>query len=186
MKIILKIVLPSIICLLIFYFYKINFYLFALPIGLLLAFANYTYFKKNRYLKSFLSIVISYVIFIIGYIVVLVLGSLLNNSFSDLGSILALILAAFCISPILLFYSLNLLYKFPKTSFSLLVRIISILLLVIYTTYLFWDGNLEYFKIGEKNYLLNPYIIWQPLMLFSVQLILYQRELKALFMRSSK
>ncbi|VVU99189.1 MULTISPECIES: hypothetical protein [Mesonia] len=177
---IIKIILLPVICALILFFIKFNFYTYPIPLGVFLGITYVISYKKNRFLNLFLNVLFSFIVYFTGYLILLLLGMFLNQ-LSNLGTVLAFVIAGFFVSPILLFFAYNFLFTFPKTKFSFMVKTISVLFLAIYSFVIFKDGNTEYIKIADKNSFLNPYLLWQPVMLLAIQLILHQKELKALF-----
>ena len=105
----------------------------------------------------------------------------LFGTLGDLGNIIAIIISAFIISPILLYYSYSYIFELFKTKFNIYVMTITLTLMFSISFYTFYI--IDY--ISDNNFfdakLLNPFFLWQVIMALALQLILYQKELKALF-----
>ncbi|MAN28780.1 MAG: hypothetical protein CMH15_12735 [Mesonia sp.] len=150
--------------------------IFTLVIGLI----NINKFKFNFLKSLLLCVFFSYLSFFVGYFGSFFLGKLLGG-FGDLGNISAIIISAFIISPILLYYSYSYIFELFKTKFNIYVMTITLTLMFIISFYTFYI--MDY--ISDNNFfdtkLLNPFLLWQVIMALALQLILHQKELKALF-----
>jgi hypothetical protein len=82
--------------------------------------------------------------------------------------IIFLIIPVAIISPLLMFYSFQILFKIKKNSWFKIIEWISIVILIIY-------------GLISRKYKLDYTIAWQMTMALSLQLILYQDEIKSLF-----
>ena len=150
--------------------------IFTLVIGLI----NINKFKFNFLKSLLLCVFFSYLSFFVGYFGSFFLGKLLGG-FGDLGNISGIIIYAFIISPILLYYSYSYIFELFKTKFNIYVMTITLTLMFIISFYTFYI--MDY--ISDNNFfdtkLLNPFLLWQVIMALALQLILHQKELKALF-----
>lgn len=175
-----RIIFPSIICWLILYYQVKNLFMFPLIFTLVIGLVNINKFKFNFLKSLLLCLFFSYLSFLVGYFGSFILGKLLG-SLGDLGNIIAIIISAFIISPMLLYYSYSYIFKIFKTKFNIYVMTITLILMFIisfYTLYVmdYISGN-NFFDIKLQN----PFFLWQVIMALAFQLILYQKELKAMF-----
>lgn len=175
-----RIILPAILCaLLIAGVKQYTNYEFLLIFGIVIILVNYSKTKYYFLLSFFISVILSYIVFFtsiviyfgIGYIIMggdldrtgdmVVLGININK--------LLLLIPVAVISPLLMFYSYNILFKTEKTSYFIFIKWASVVVLILL-------GIISDFY--DDGYM---YIYWQVTMVLALQLILYQTELKALF-----
>lgn len=176
----IKILLPSVICGMIVYFSSISIEYYPLLFGLVIGLINWDTHIYKPLLGVIFSTLASYASFFIalfssfvfGYIHDFIVKST-NFVISDnMTRNFSIIVTSFIIAPLLVFFFYKYVFKIPKTKINLIIIYSSILLLV-FVSY-------SFIEIEERN-LLNPFFLWQIIMALSLQLILYQKELKMLF-----
>lgn len=181
MHILLKLLLPLFLCLLNVYLSKENNYIFFVLFVIITVIFN---LKKSKYntiktfiyafLISFLVISISIVsYFITGYFIDLFTDNEnitvinFNIQLVDLSYLFQISL----VSSILFIYCYKFIFKIRFTFFTYLIIFTNILLLIIL--------GIDEIKHG-KRYLFGILEFWQIIVVFALQLILYQNELKSL------
>ncbi len=178
----IKIILPAILCVLIIYITKMSLWYYPLSFGVIIGLVNWKKHKYNSYIGTLLSVIVSFASFWISFFFFGVFSALrefiINNtnySINESMLVYYLIISAFIIAPILVFTLYKFVFKIPKTKFSLYIIISSIILLILDFMF-FWN-----FQETNNFSEMLPYVIWQFIMALSLQLILYQEEIKALF-----
>src|SRR5690554_4135422 len=179
-----RIILPAILCslLILIFIGGHKEYLVILTFGIFIILFNYGKIKYNFILSFLISILLSYAVFflsilisgIIKYIFFMrgdidkkVEGFILGF---DINALLFLIPVAI-ISPLLMFYSYEIIFKIEKRSCFNKIKWLAILTLIM----------LHLLQIiFKEDYM---YIYWQVVMALALQLILYQEELRKLFSR---
>ena len=178
----IKIILPSVLCLLIIYITKMPIWFYPLLFGFIVGLINWKVHRYKPYIGLFLCIISSLVSFWLAIFCVGIFSNfrefILNNTdimISESIKMYDVFIPPFIVAPLLVFFLFRFIFFFPKTKFSLYVIISSILLLILDFLF-FWNypKKDDYFKM-------LPYIIWQFIMALSLQLILYQDEIKAVF-----
>ena len=179
----LKIFLPALSCVLSVYFFSVTLKDYTnatlLFFGLIIILFNYRKTKYNYYISFIISIVLSYLTFFlalgihagISYLLIQFIDfdKLENlNMFTHFITKLFSLFSISLLSPILMFRSYRILFKIKYDKYYKSVQFIVIILLIVY-------GLIS--KELEKEY----FIVWQFLMVLSLQLILYQEEIKLLF-----
>lgn len=177
-----RIILPAILCslLILIFIGGHKEYLVILTFGIFIILFNYGKIKYNFILSFLISILLSYAVFflsilisgIIKYIFFMrgdidkkVEGFILGF---DINALLFLIPVAI-ISPLLMFYSYEIIFKIEKRSCFNKIKWLAILTLIV----------LHLLQIiFKEDYM---YIYWQVVMTLALQLILYQEELRKLF-----
>lgn len=179
--ILFKIILPLIVCNFLLNLGSIANWLwgstFVLIFAIVIVVFNIQSLKYNFIASIILSIIISYTIFGTSSLISSLIGNLFHNdtkiSLLDnaiLNSInlnrIFIILSTGVVSPILMLLSYNVLFKFEKDSFYIIIAICSIVLL---------------FIVGLSNIYSTTNnsipIIWQSVMILALQLILYRDKL---------
>lgn len=156
---------------------------FPLIFGSVIGLINFRTHKYNPYTGIILSIIVSFATFFIAYfsiwVVIYILNYLNELLVIDINDAkiltLSFIISPFIIAPLLVYYGYTFIFNFPKTKFTLLVVLIAILLLILQACFYY------YYEDFKNNSAINIYLIWQVIMVLALQLIIYQRELKALF-----
>lgn len=181
----LEILFPAVICFFITYLLD-NKYLSSSPIylmplffGVVLGFFDYKFYKRKIYFNqiiqvTLISIIVSFFSFFLGVFSYLILVYTIDFLFEilpvtlgkDTISRLSILLAVYLVSPLSLLLTLKGIYKYPKGKTT---KVLIIVILIIFTLL----GSIDYY-INELMSLL------MPLMLISIQVILYQKELMVL------
>ena len=174
-----KITLPAAICVLLFIFLEWDIGYHVLFFSLAIILFNYDK-VKYAYATSFIfSVGLSYTAFFvsialyfgIGYIIMQVIELDKLDDISIFGfnsKQLLLLIPVAIISPILMFFSYQILFKIKKSNYFKTIKWTTIIILVLF-------GILrQNFKDGYSS------IFWQLIMALALQLILYQKELKTL------
>ena len=174
----IKVISPAILCCIIILFTKISIEYYPLLLGLLISVFNYgSQNKYNLIVIVLLSLIMSYITFYISYFSFPLIGNILKTFLSsDKSALIALHVSVSIISPLLVFYGFNLIYKFSKTKKTNYIVLISISCLIInsLTFHYFLNNNL--LKIFKKIQLDN-YTIWLLIMVFAIQLIIHQEKI---------
>jgi len=175
--ILIRILAPPFICILVIYITGSNLISYPLVFGLCIGLVNWYYHKFNPILGVFISIVLSFTIFLIGFFGYGFWKNLLEiiknfmipfqNNWSIPDS--AYILTTFIISPLLVFFAYKFIFNFPKSKFTLLIIVLSIAVLILIGLFQ-TDDN--------KHNIMNHYNLWQFVMILSLQLIITQRDFK--------
>ena len=177
-KLILKIATPSILCAILILITKMPIEYYPLSFGLVLGILNWNVHKYNSYLGTFLSIITSYASFFIGYFSFPIIAEILKPLFDeDKSTLIAMTIAPFIIAPLVAFFLYKFIFNFPEKKVTLIVIISSIFLLVFISLIHIWNSEtiqLEY----EFNEILNSYTLWQIVMLLTIQLLIYQKEIE--------
>ena len=171
-----KIIIPSIICVALIYFFKVYIdFQFILTFGLVIIIFNKEKTKHNFILCLLYSIILCFLVLFLSmgihsgftyFIKNLLMIDLKRNPI--LGDILALIPISI-ISPILMCYSYSLLFNIEKTKYFFIIKWISVFILIVL--------GLTKILFEKDRYFMS----WQFVMALALQLILYQKELIALF-----
>ena len=167
-----KLFLPAISCAISINIFNIIFrdYTYATLIffGLIIVLFNFNKLKYNYFISFGISVILSYITFFVAIainfgiafiILQLIKLKLINDNYSIPFEI---------ISPLLMFKSYQILFEIKKNIFFKIIKWGAIALFIIY-------GLI--FKILDNKY----FIFWQFIMALSLQLILYQDEIKAVF-----
>jgi hypothetical protein len=176
-KVFFKIVTPAILCAFLIVITKIPIEYYPLSFGFVLGILNWNVHKYNSYLGTVLSIIASYTSFFIGYFSFSIITEILKPLFSEDKSILiAMTVSPFIIAPSVAFLLYKFIFNFPEKKVTLIVIVSSIFLLVFISLIHIWNSEtiqLEY----EFNEILNSYTLWQIVVLLTIQLIIYQKEI---------
>ncbi|MFK5968981.1 MAG: hypothetical protein QM487_02520 [Candidatus Marithrix sp.] len=177
-----KIILPSIICALLFIILEFDIGYHVLFFSLVIILFNFGKIKYSHTLSFILSAGLSYMVFFvsialyfgIGYIIMQIIELDKLDDISIFGyksKQLLLLIPVAIISPILMFLSFQILFKIEKSNYFKIIKWITIIMLSI-------------IGIIRQNFE-NEYssIYWQFAMVFALQLILYKKELFELIKR---
>lgn len=140
---------------------------------------NYNKTKYNFILSFLISIILSYAVYflsivILGIIKFIFMGGDIDKKIEgsilgiDLNHILLLIPLTI-ISPLLMFYSYKIIFNINNLNYFRTIKWVAITILIVVGIVS------DYYNNG------NLYTSWQFVMLFALQLILYQKELQVLF-----
>lgn len=193
-KLIKSILIPTIICILLSYMLDKKHiatypaYLMPLFFGIVLGLFNYKYYRHKIYFNQpvqviLISIAISFFCFIFAVfsypLITNVIGFLFERLPITFGkeaiSRLSIYFAMYLVAPFTVLFSFKCVFLFPKGKTT---NILIITTLIVFVSL----GYIIYIEIvGDK---LN--LLWMPLMALSLQLIIYQSELKALFKPNTK
>jgi len=174
-----KLFLPVISCIgLIEVTYKHYLYVSPLSFGFIIILFNYMKIKYEFTISILVSITLSFLSLFLSIAFYSITGYLINQffAFSELDinilgysiKYLFLLLPIAVISPLLMFKSYHILFKIRNNIYYKNIKLASVILLLIY-------GLIT--NKFEKDYI----IFWQFVMALSLQLILYQDEIKAVF-----
>ena len=170
---VLNIIAPSILCILCIYFIIDDLFYYPLSFGLIIGLVNWYHHKYNPFVGVILSLIVSYFTFFLAYFSLLIIGEIFNF-LSDLGHIIGVIISAFIIAPILVFFAYKFVFDYPKTKLTAYIVLFSIILLVLQAYFFFNHDDLISSSL-TKSKVLNPFTIWQIIMALSLQLIITQR-----------
>ncbi len=194
-KVWIKILLPPVFLLLVFYlltglnFLK-EFGLLYLPIsfGLIIGISNWRLFKfkinaYKPFLAIFTSILISIISFFLGVFsfgLYSILKNLLKVILEGDNTKFSIIIFSVCfIAPLSLFYLYRLIFIYAQNKTNFYIKLVAIVLLILYfIIHFIYFNEVNNFKLKS---LFSPYVFWQVIMALALQLILYQKELKELF-----
>ncbi len=172
-KLILKLLLPSILCTLIINITNIPLEYSVLFFGFILGLVNWYHHKYKPIYGIILSILASLASFLITYFSFAITGNLFSPMKGDSGQTLGLIISIYLVAPLLTFLFYKYVFDIPKGKFTNRVIITSIVLLV---------SSFYVLKfIGLVKEAEDTYAVWQIVVALSLQLIIYQNELKSMF-----
>lgn len=174
----LILLLPSFLCIVINFIFVDGLLLVGL-FSLIISIFNLNKTKFN-FLKSIIFMLIaSFVVFGVAVLNYIFIGFIVENltalsffNFSISWIDLNYLLQVAFFSPLFLFYGYKFIFKISFTYFTYFIIFTIILILIILGLAQLKHGNKYFFGILE---------FWQIIMAFALQLILYQNELKALF-----
>ena len=168
-----KIALLPLVCITFVYFFKIYIdFQFIITFSFLIVIFNKDKTKHHFSLSFLYSILLSFLVLFlsmgVGKIIYIIKDELFINLLSiDFLKRLHMIPKSI-VSPLLMFYSYTLLFKMKKTNYFKLVKWSSVFVLILLgSTNLFFSNK-------------SLFISWQFVMALSLQLILYQDEIKVL------
>lgn len=177
-----RILLPAVFCTMLVLSLAKGYYeyLVILTFGIVIVLFNYGKTKYNFILSFIVSVILCYVVFFLsiaisGVIGYLIMGGDVDEKIEglilgiDINNLLSLIPIAI-ISPLLMFYSFQIIFIIEKNSCFNIIKWFSILIL-------------PFLGILFRGFFDNSYsyIYWQVIMVLALQLILYQKEIKELF-----
>ena len=172
-KIILKIILPPIICLLIIVLTEMGIEYYPLSFGLIIGFINWNNHKYGISIGIFLSLLASYTSFFIAFFTFPLLFEAFKLLFGeDTGSVTALAISSFIIAPLLVFFLYKYVFHYSKTKITNYIILVSVLILIT----VFYLSDSQYFNF-IKVLKLDHYGIWQVIMALAIQTIIYQKEI---------
>ncbi|MEE1961484.1 hypothetical protein V1387_02215 [Allomuricauda taeanensis] len=182
-----SIFLPSIILLLTSYFLDKKYlssspiYLMPLFFGVVLGFFNYKFYKHKIYFNQaiqvvLISVIISFLCFVFAAFSYPLLANVIDFLFEKFSiklgkesiARLSLFFAVDLVAPLSVLLTFKGVFAYPK---GIITKILIAGTLIVFALL----GYLSFFINNESS------LLWMPLMAFSIQLILYQKELKALF-----
>ena len=181
--VILKIILPSLICLLLFKIFKLDIGYHILFFSLIIISFNLNKIKYNYIISFISSIGLSYLVFFVSIGLYFWIGYLIMQ-FIELDKLdevsvygynlknLLMLLPISILSPILMLLFYKFLFKKNKGNYSKAIMWVTIIILII-------------FGIIKKGFEHENADFWQFIMALALQLILYQDELKVLFKRKT-
>ena len=174
----LKIIIPPILCVIIIFSTKMSIYYYPLSFGFIIGLFNWKKHKHNPYFGTVLSLIVSNISFWLAFLCMGIFSTfrefIMNNTNFIIGedmNIYYLMISAFIIAPIPVFFSYKFIFNFPKTKFSLYIIISCIILLIIgFIFYMNYSDN-----INTSG--MFPYILWQIIMALTIQLLIYQKSI---------
>jgi len=173
----LKVLLPSLFYLGLFYIFKLPFNYYPLCFGLIIGIVNWNIHKHKPIVGVLLSVLVSYITYFIAYLSIGVVGYLIKLLFKDIFNLnsdligrLSFTISPFIIAPLLAFIAYRYVFHIPKTRTTLLIVLSAVVLLFV-RSYFFMDF------IG--NNILNPYSLWLIIMTLAIQLAIYQGKIGA-------
>lgn len=188
---VLKLVLPSILCVLCLLCLRLaneffgDHMLTLLPVsfGLIIGLANWRSHRLNPIMGTLLGVGLSYVIFVVGYFGFGMIGGAVTYLFKDTGYFvssdsqftLAIVISAFIMTPILVLFVYKFLFRILGTSFFYKVVLATVMLLALVGYLAFTYGGSIY-KSPAVNSILNPFVLWQVIMAFAIQLVVVHNE----------
>lgn len=174
--VLLKILLPTLLCSLTVINFNIAFIYHPIAIGLIIGVFNWDVYKINPISGFILSIMILYIAYFIIKLIFLIIG-ISFHIFPSPESVIAITLSGFILLPLLIYHSYGYLFNCPKTKFTTWIKFFSITSLAIYS-FITFNAFSRIMSIpinfAVENKLLNPYALWQIVLVFSLQLIIYQ------------
>jgi len=174
-KLISNITLPSILCAIVIYITNIPLEYSTLTFGLIIGLANWGFHKYKPIIGVLLSMLVSFVSFLLAYLSFAATKAIFNLLNVDSDSVLSTTLSINIIAPLLLFLSYTFVFKIPKTRLTTFIVILSLVLLV-FQSYLhyYFDSlsiDFQYYKI------LKIHTIWQIIMALAIQLLVNQSKI---------
>ncbi|MGS2761683.1 hypothetical protein [Sinomicrobium sp. M5D2P9] len=174
--ILFKVIVAPILCFLCLIFIINDLFYYPLSFGLIIGLVNWDIHKFKPIIGVFLSLLISYITFFMAYYSLVVTQRTFEFLGEDSGKILAVITSAFIIAPLLVFFAYKFIFHIPKTNFTFLIIISSVVILVL--GFLYFMNYLD--SLPERRDLnkpiLNQYSLWQIIMALAIQLIIYQKQ----------
>lgn len=178
----IKLILPSIICLLVIYVTRISIWYYPLLFGVVIGVINWKKHKYKPFIGVFISVLLSLLSFWLAYfslglfswlkeLLLYTKITIGNDSAKDLSFLISI----FVIAPLLVFYSYKFVFNIPKRRATFAIIIVSILLLVLQARF-FYYNNTSFFEEEWLNKNIT-FVIWQFIMALAIQLILYQNDL---------
>lgn len=159
-------------------------YLMPLFFGIVLGFFNYKFYKHKIYFNKaiqvvLISVIVSFFCFVLAAFLFPLLANIINFLFEGFSitfgkesiARLSLFFVIYFIAPLILVWTFKWIFIYPKGRTTNFLIIISLLVFTLFG-YFFYYKNIIGYELS---------LLWMPLMALSLQLILYQKELKALF-----
>ena len=174
----LNIILPSIICLIVIVAIKPSIEYYPLSFGLIIGLINFTKYRQTPYLGLLLCLVASYGAFFLGYFSFPLIAGLIKPLLGvDNSGVIGLMVSTSIISPLLLVFLYNFVFRYNKIKFTKLIVICSVaLLIVVFLTNNFFK---ELIKLNfDFNQPLDHYALWQLIMATTIQLLIHKKEIK--------
>lgn len=184
-KLVKIILVPTIICFIISYFLDKKYlsstpiYLMPIFFGVILGSLNYKYYKHKVYFNQliqvvFISIIISFLCLffvLISYLLIIEILDIFIESLSmALGkesiSKLAIFFTSYLVAPLIIIFTFKGIFEYPKEKTTKIIILASLVVSILL-------GCLIY-----KEIIVNKLsLLWFPIVILSIQLILYQREI---------
>lgn len=177
MKSTLRILLPSVLCVLVIYMTNMSLDFYPLSFGLIIGLVNWDIHKNKPLLGVFLSILVSYTSYLIAYFSLMIATNVPDTilGFSvDAANFFTFIVSPFVIAPLLIFFLYQFVFNIPKTKTTLFVILLSIVFLVLQSALFYYYVDALPTEISD-NKILNSYTIWQIVMALAIQIIITQR-----------
>ncbi len=179
-----RIILPAILCALLTGIFIDNYgdYWVISIFGIAIILFNYGKTKYNFILSFFISIILSWTVFFFSIVISTPIQYLIEEFGLDKKGLgfnitgLRFLISVVIISPLLMFYCYKILFRIENINYSKSIKWLSIIALFIVV------GLLQMIYKKEDHI----YVVWQFILAFALQLILYQNELKALFKLKTK
>jgi hypothetical protein len=177
-KVILNIIIPIIVLIILFFstletvlFKFLDFSYFPLSFSAVISIFNYNYKKRSfKFYDFILNFMISYICFLIT--IFLVFGLSLFNTSKEFINTYLIHLIIFLLSPIIVLRSFYLFYDIKFTFFTKALIIMTSIFLYFYSLQeIPFDLNMR-----DSSY--KHFLIWQVCIVFSLQVVLYRKELK--------
>jgi hypothetical protein len=185
LKLIIKILMPSILCILLIYITNMQLEYSTLFFGFFIGITNWDLHKYNLCLGILLSVLVSFVSFLIAYFSFAITGNIFNLIVSgDSGKVLGLNVSTNIIAPLLVFLLYRIVFNISKTRLTTFVIILSLVILVSQNYLYRYLDSLSINVLESK--ILNSYAIWQIIMALALQLILYQKEILVMLSPKNK
>lgn len=177
-KLILRVIIPAILCAIVIYITNIPLEYSTLSFGLIIGLVNWNFHKYKPWLGILLSILLSFVSFTLAYLSFATTKAIFDSMNIDSESVLSTTVSINVIAPLLLFLSYTFIFKIPKTRLTVIVIMFSLFILV-FKSYLHY--YIDSISIDFQNYkVLKSYAIWQVVMALAIQLLVNQRKINKL------
>jgi hypothetical protein len=177
----IRIFLPSMLCAILIYITNMEISYYPLGFGLIIGIVNWDLHKYNPFFGVLLSVLVSYVSYIIAYFSLAVTGEIADSIFTinsdDSKGVLAFIISPFIIAPILVFLLYKFVFNIINTKLTKLVIIFSIVFLVLQACIFYYTDLVS--NDSLENEIFTPYLIWQIVMALAIQIILNQKTSEA-------
>lgn len=169
----LKIILAPIICILIIITTQIGIEYYPLSFSLVIGFINCNNHKYGLFIGIVLSLLASYISFIIAFFSVYLFVEVFTLFLEqDNGGVTALMFSSFILAPLLVFFLYKFVFSYSLTKIGKYIIFTSVFILII-VFYLYDFKNFNFLK----KIRLDHYVIWQFVMALAIQLIIYQKEI---------
>jgi len=190
-----SIFLPSIILFLISYLLDKKYllsspiYLMPLFFGIVLGSFNYKYYRHKIYFNQaiqvvLISIIISFICFVFAVFSSPLLANVIDFLFEKFSitfgkesiARLSLFFVIYLVAPLSVLLTFKSVFAYPKGKITKILIIGALVLFVLLGYFSFYKESILSDELG---------LLWMPLMAFSIQLIIYQKELKTIFKSES-
>ncbi|MGJ8683051.1 MAG: hypothetical protein ACSHWW_00410 [Nonlabens sp.] len=158
---------------------------YPISFGLVVGLVNNKNHRYNYWFNTFLSLVIAALIFFTVFLIPYLIDQLQDYirqsdeyyrfgfSKEDL-----LFISAFYVAPILVFLGYGLIFKIRRNIAFLGIVIMTIFCMFLIKNNIIGNQRIEFLEEGSNSFrFLHPYVLWQLVMVFGLQITIHQKEL---------